>query len=377
MKNGKIIVTRLWARYQGQVPSRSSIISGIDPQKYQTICIYLMKNSEKPNFFEKEGFKVFYLSRKKFLRVFNLWFTWKLSRILKREKVDIVHCHRHQATVYGTVAAKLAGVPVVLSHVHGLNRSKSPRRKFVNSIWLRRVNRILTVGEAVRQDVLKANPNVSPEKVISIGNSIDYNRFANVQINKTETRQRLGLHRDSLVFGTVGRLAPTKGQSCLIKAFEIVKKQLPSAHVLFVGEGRSRKQLEAQAAQTNCRDAIHFLGRRTDVPELLKAMDVFVLPSIAEGLPRSLLEAMAAGVPCIASETGGIPEIINTSDVGFLVPTGNESALAEAIMKLAKMSEVERANLCEKAKRHVHNFYTHEMITEKVQKLYEDIYAEG
>jgi len=108
MKNGKIVIVRLWHRYQGKVPSRAPVLLNFDPQKYQTICVYLMRNNRKANFFEEHGWKVFYLSNKKFFRVFNFSAIWKLARILRREKVDIIHCHMHQATVYGTIAAKIA-----------------------------------------------------------------------------------------------------------------------------------------------------------------------------------------------------------------------------------------------------------------------------
>jgi len=112
----KIKIAHLCSRYGGNVPSRSGIIMGLDTSRFETICIYLMKNSDKPNFFEEKGLKAYYISRKKFLRIFSILVIWELSRILKREKIDILHCQRYQATVYGAVAALLAGTKVVISH---------------------------------------------------------------------------------------------------------------------------------------------------------------------------------------------------------------------------------------------------------------------
>jgi len=377
MKDGKIVVARLWHRYGGDIPSRAPIILGIDPPKYQTICIYLTKNSEKPNFFEEKGCKVFYVSRKKFLRIFNPWAVWKLSRILKHQKVDILHCHRHKPTVYGVIAAMLVGTPVVISHVHGISRAKNLRRKLANFFIFKRVNKIVTVGEAVRKDVLKTNPFVQADKVVSIGNSIDCDRYANVSLEKPQAKEALNLPQDSFVFGTVARMSPAKGHIHLIRAFARVKQQIPSAHLVFVGDGRLRNQLEAQAAKT-APESIHFLGRRDDVPELLRAMDVYVHPSIgSEGLPRALLEAMIAGVPCIGAAVGGIPEIITNNETGFLVPPKNDGALAKAVIKSAKMSEAKRDNLVEKAKQRVRDLYTHEIVIKKLQRLYEDAYAES
>ena len=374
-KKDKIIVARLWARYDGCVPTRAPIILGVDPEKYRTICVFLKKSSDKPNYLEEMGYKTFYISDKKFFRIINVAVICKLARILKDEKVDILHCHRHQATIYGTIAAKLAGVPVVFGHVHGLNRSKAPRRRFINSLVLKRVNKILTVGQAVQNDVLRNNPVVRPDQVVSLGNSIDFDQFANVQISKKKAKKNLGLDVNSFIFGTVGRQVPTKGLSHLIKAFTLVKQYLPSGHLLFVGDGRNRAVLERQATQTNYSGSIHFLGKRSDVPNILKAIDVFVLPSIAEGLPRALLEAMAAGVPCIGTNIGGIPEILGCNKYGYLVPPKDESALANAMIKLWKMSEEEKAKLAKQAKHRIRGCYTHEIVIEKLQNIYDETFA--
>lgn len=370
MKDGKIVVARLWHKYDGGVKSRTPVILGLNPEKYRTICIYLIKESKIPNFFEEKGLKAFYISGKSIFNVFNIQTVWKLSGVLKREKVDILHCHRHKATVYGTIAAKLAGVPVIFAHVHGLNRSKKTRRKFVNRFILKRVNKILTVGEAVKKDVLRNNPSVRPEKVVSIGNSIDYDRFADVRISKEQAKKSIGLSPNSFVFGTVGRLAPTKGQAYLIEAFVKVKMEIPAAELIFIGTGRLESQLKEQALKAGLADSIHFLGTRDDVPLLLRAMDVFILPSIAEGMPRSLLEAMAVGVVCVATAVGGIVEILADGELGFLVPAENSDALAEAMIKLATMSEAERNNIVEKAKQRITDKYSHVVIRKKIEDIY-------
>jgi len=371
MKDGKIVVARLWHQYKGGVPSRTPVILGINPQKYQTIFIYLMGNSDEPNYFELKGYKTFYISRKKNLRMFNLWTIWKLTGVLKQEKVDILHCHLHKASVYGAIAARVAGVPVVFSHVHGLNRSKSWQRKLINRLVLRKVNKIFAVGESVRKDVLESNPFLSPEKVVSLGNSIDYGRYNQVEISKQQAKEDIGLKADSFVFGTIGRLTSTKGYSYLIEAFAQLKEQIPSAHLIFVGEGRLQNELEQQAAETPYADSIHFLGPRSDITSILKAIDVSVLSSIAEGLPRSLLEAMAARVPCIGTKVGGIPEILADGEFGYLVSPKDDDALAEAMMKIANISEQERERLIKKARQRVTDEYSHEIVRKKLENIYE------
>lgn len=371
MKKNKIAIARLLLSYDGGFPSRAGVIMGLNPERFRTLFIHLTKCSEEENFFEKKGYKVFYLYGNKVLNAFRLSILRKLVKILKEQKVDILHCHRHKPTVYGTIAAMLAGTPVVISHVHGISRTKNFRRKLTNFFIFRKVNKIITVGEAVRTDVLKTNPFVQPDKVVSVGNSIDYERYADVSLTKAQAREKLALPQDSFVFGTVARMAPNKGQIYLIKAFGKVKHTLPSAHLVFVGDGRLENQLERQAAKT-APNSIHFLGRRDDVPEMLRAMDVYVQPSIgSEGLPKAILEAMAAGVPCVATVIGGIPEIINTADIGYLVPPKDDGALAEAMIKLAKETGEQRKRLVGKAQQRVKNCYTHEVIIRRLEKLYE------
>lgn len=371
MDKGKIMVARLWSRYEGQPPSRAPIILGVDPERYRTICIYLKLGEDTPNYFEEKGLKAYYISKLQFFRVFNVVAIWKLVRIFKKEQVDILHCHQHQACVYGTIAAMIAGVKVVLVHVHGLNRSKTTRRKRINSLVLRRVTMILTVGESVREDVLGNNLFVPAEKVISLGNSIEYDKFANSGISTDDARAKLGFSRSDFVFGTTGRLVPTKDCECLIDAFVEVKQSIPNAKLIFVGDGRLREQLEKQAVRCPYPEAITFLGQVDGVVEVLKAFDVFVLPSLAEGMPRSLLEAMAAEIPCVATDVGGIGEILEGGKYGRLVPARDLNSLVRAMIETAEMSQGQRQLLVQNAQTRVRDRYNHNIIVEKLERIYE------
>jgi len=378
LKKDRITIGWLCSKYEGNAPPMASVMLGLDAQEYRVICIYLKKTSDAVNFLEEKGYKAFYISRKEYFRVFNFLSVWKLAKILKCEKVDILHCQRHQATVYGSIAAKLAKTPVVLAHVHGLNRSKKSRRKLINSIVLRWINKIITVSQAVRLNVLSNNPVVRPEQVICLNNSIDYKRFATVSVNTGKIREDIGVSSDSFVFGTVGRLAPTKGLSHLIQAFvkvkREVKREVPNSELVIIGDGRLRGELCAQAAETKVGDSIHFPGYRTDIEKLLRAMDVFVMASLAEGMPGALLEAMAADVPCIATKAGGIAEVLNNGEFGTLVAAEDADALAEAMIKSATQPEKIRPEMAEKAKRRVLDEYSHDVIIQRLENIYETEY---
>ncbi|MBN1456798.1 MAG: glycosyltransferase [Sedimentisphaerales bacterium] len=370
MNNNKIKIARLWSKYEGYVTSRASIILGLDPCSFNTICIYLAKESQAPNPYTQKGIDVFYVSEKKSYAGVNLFRIIKLAKILKEQKIDILHCHRHKATVHGVIAAKLAGVHVIFSHVHGLRRSKRTKRKLINRFILKYVTKILAVGEAVRQDVLKSNLFLSPEKVISLGNSIDIKRFSDTQISKEKARTDLGLGQDCIVFGAVGRLAPTKGFSYLINAFAKTKKSLPKAELIFAGEGRLKTQLQNCAKEQNIEGSVHFLGNQSEMPKVYKAMDVFVLSSIAEGLPRSLLEAMACHIPTVATDVGSVSEILDNGTLGLLIPSEDIDALAKAMIDTSQMPLSKKTELTEKAFIHISKNYSHHVIIKKLQEIY-------
>jgi len=371
LKEGKITVALLWSKYSGNVTSVNDLVLGFDKERFNVIFIYLRGYGDEKNLLKEAGYEVFYLSNTERINTFRFSILFKLVRILKEQNVDIIHCHAHKSTVYGTVAAVLAKTPVVMAHVHGLGRSRNFRRKLMNFLLFKKINRIVPVAESVREDVLKNYWSVPEEKISVLENSIDYGRFADVSISKEDAKRILGLPSDAFVFGTIGRLAPTKGLLYLIEAFPKVKEQKPSAHLVLFGDGPCRAEIEQQASNMSCRDSIHFLGHRDNIEQLLRGMDVFVLSSVAEGMPRAILEVMAAGIPCIATEVGGIPEIISGNNVGVLVPPKDSEALAEAMINIANIPDEKLEKQVLKAQNRVRRFYSHQVVREKVRKLYE------
>ncbi|MBU1260892.1 MAG: glycosyltransferase [Planctomycetes bacterium] len=376
MRDGKIIIARLWPGYWGGVPSDADVVVGINPEKYQTIIIHLTKNSSNPNTYEQKGKKVFYLTDKSSWGYLRFLAVPKLATLLKKQGVDILHCHKHKSTIQGVLAAKLAGVPIIIAHVHGLGRTRNIKRKLLNFLLLRYVDKILAVGEATRKDILQSNPSIKPEKVINIGNSIDLDYFSSARYNKQTARRQFGVSENSFVFATAGRLAPTKGQHYLISAFARIKKQLTNAELLIVGTGELKDELAKQAADWGCDSSVHFLGRIKNMPEFYSAIDVFVLPSVAEGLPRTLIEAMAAGVLCIASDIGSIPEILDNGRLGLLVPAKNADALADAMLKTINMTPQEKETIIISAKEYIKTNYSHNVMIKRIEKIYDTLVDE-
>ncbi len=371
MIKDKINLALLWPRYSNTVTSLNDLVLRFDKERFNVIFIYLSGYGVEKNLIEEAGYEVFYLSNFKRVNSSRFSILFRLVKILKKHNVDILHCHAHKSMVYGTIAAVLAKTPVVMAHVHGLGRSRYLRRKLTNFLLFRKIDRIICVANSVREDVLENNWLLPGEKISVLENSVDYERFADVSISKEDAKRILGLPSDAFVFGTIGRLAPTKGLPYLIEAFPEVKKHKRSAHLVLLGDGRSRVELEKQVASTPCCDSIHFFGHRENIEQLLRGMDVFVLSSIAEGMPRAILEAMAAGVPCIVTYVVGIPEIINNENMGILVPPKDSEALAQAMIRITTMPKQELDKLIENAQNGVSQFYSHDVVREKLRKLYE------
>jgi glycosyltransferase involved in cell wall biosynthesis len=241
----------------------------------------------------------------------------------------------------------------------------------VNFFLFRKINRIIPVANSVKEDVLRNNWFLSSEKLSVLENSIEYKRFADVSVSKKDAKQMLAVPPNAFVLGTIGRLVPTKGLTYLIEAFSQVKEQMPTAHLVLLGDGWLKLELEKQVANMRCRHSILFLGYRTNIEALLRGIDVFVLSSIAEGMPRIILEAMAAGVPCVATQVGGISEIINDENVGLLVPPRNSAALGKAMINIANTTNEELEKRIEKAQNRVRQVYSHNIVREKLRNLYE------
>jgi glycosyltransferase involved in cell wall biosynthesis len=361
--------------YAGAITSVDDLVAGFDKSRYEVIFIYLGQKGQAENHHAKAGFKVIYLTQKRSPRHFSPSLVRRLANVLRDNHVDILHCHAHKCTVYGAMAAAMAHTPLVCGHVHGLGRSRGLRRKVLNYFVHKRVDVLMAVANGVREDIIKNNWHLDPAKVVVLENSIDYDKFAGVATTKAQARTSIGIDAEAVVFGTVGRLAPTKGLGFMLEAFAAVRKRIPNARLAIVGTGPIEADLREAAEKLKVASAVDFVGYRADIEHVMRGFDSFVMSSIAEGMPRVVLEAMASGVPCIATNVGGIPEILNSPDVGLLVPPSDAEALAQAMCKVAGMPAAERQNITVNAGRRVRQVYSHDVIREKLRGIYDGLLA--
>jgi len=249
----------------------------------------------------------------------------RLAFVLRTAKVDVVHTHNPQALIYGAPAGRLASARVVHTK-HGANPDNARR------LWLRRAAGALTHAyvsvSALTAEVAAANREAPASRRHTIPNGIDLDRFYPDAADRAAIRAELGIPADAFVFGTVGRVAVEKNQALLLRAAAPLLDA--KTHLIVVGDGAEMPML-AQLARDL--PSVHLVGARRDVPNLLRAFDVFALSSVTEGLPLVLPEAMATGLPLISTAVGGIPAVID-ADLGLLVPPSDEAALRHALTTL-------------------------------------------
>lgn len=268
-----------------------------------------------------------------------------VAGFLRTRRVDVVHTHRAKDTVLGSIAAAIAGVPHVVRTVHGLTEPMSGwgRARYAAydafdkaALWTR-ADRIVAVSHATA-DVLKTS-GYRRSAVRTIHNGVDLSSIRAIQ-SPAEVRIALGLPRDAFVIGTAGRLVPVKGHEHLIRAIPWIRASEPDARVVIIGSGPEEQPLRALARSLRVDQACVFVDpavdRRAAVYDLVAAVDVFALPSLSEGIPMALLEAMALERPVVASAVGGVPEIIADATTGLLVEPRQPRALADACLALAR-----------------------------------------
>ena len=254
----------------------------------------------------------------------------RLVQMIKENKIDLIHAHTRVSQVASYLASRRSGIPYIAT-CHGYFNAKLSRRLF--DTW---GEKVVAISEAVKGH-LEKDFNIDPERIEVIYNGIDLGRFSNTYSTDqiAMAKKSLGIPRDVVVIGTMGRLSSVKGQKFLIEAMKEIALKSKNTRCLMIGSGREEEPLRALSKSLGLEDKIIFTGAAyMDIPLYISCIDVFVLPSIEEGLGLALLEAMSLGRPCVASATGGIRDIINDGVNGVLTPVGDSMSIANAVLKI-------------------------------------------
>jgi len=305
----------------------------------------------------------------------------KLYRLIKKGRFDLVHTHTSKAGILGRVAARLAGVPRIVHTPHGHIFTGYAGRVLTRFfILLERwaatfTDRIIGLTDREIQDHLTRKIG-RPEQFVSIPSGVDLTRFERIERSEAfAVKASLGLPPSAFLIGSVGRLEPIKGHRHLLQAFQALAPRFPNLYLAFAGEGELLPELRSSAQRQGLADRVLFLGWRDDIPTLLQTFDLFVFPSLNEGMGRALVEAMAVGLPIVASRVGGIPEVLDEGKAGLLVEAGRASALAQGIEKL--LLDPERRIRFGTMARERARAYSVETMLHKIQALYRQLLREG
>ena len=339
------------------------LLSGLDPAVFEQIVCTVTSASAEPNA------RVVTLGRGNSRAGFLVP---DLVRVFRQEKPDIVHS-RNWGTIEAVPASKLAGVPVAVHSEHGrdlqtMGRQPWRRRTFRRACfgWANYVFAVSTELRSYYASELRMNAS----RMGVITNGVDMNRFRPNAALRQAMRGQLGVSPETFVAGTVSRLDPVKDHRTLLRALEIVNGHHPDILLVIIGDGPERAGLQRDVeASPVLSQHVRFVGESGDVPEWLNSFDVFALPSLSEGMSNTLLEAMAAGVPPVATSVGGNPEVIENERSGLLFAAGDHVALAARLQQLAG-DPARRQSLAFGARRRIESCFSLERMLDNYAQMY-------
>ncbi len=343
-------------------------IEALDRSRFRPMVCSLRDKGPMGKKIEELGVPVFALQGLKSNR-FEFQVILRLKQLLIREKVSIVHTHLLDGGRYGRIAALWAGSPCIVSTFHNVYTRRRMRIHLINRFLGKFTHRIIAVSEAVKRDLLRYD-GLEPDKVLVIPNMIDLDAFG--RGDRERVRRELGFTPRELVLGCVARLEEQKGHVYLLEAANLLRRQRAGIRLLLVGDGRLRSSIEHKAKELGLLDVVVFTGTSNRVAELMSAMDVFVLPSLWEGLGLVLGEAMASGVPVVSTEVGGTSEIVLDGETGLLIPPGDPEAIRKAVIRILDDREATRT-MTEQARHRVVRLMSKQRHMALLEAVYEEL----
>lgn len=336
----------------------------IDRNRFQVSVLCLRGHGEFVPEIEKMGIPVFFLPQKKETDYFIFL---KVAQLLRREKIDVIHTHNTQPFVDGTLASFMSGVKKIVHTDHA--RAFPDKRRYMVAEWIMSHFAYKVVGVSDHTTAnLREFEKISSEKLLTIQNGISKEKYS-VCIDKAKKRKELGLLKEGVLIGIIARLSEEKGITYLLQAMPKISACIPGVALIVAGKGDFEMQLKEEACMLGINDKVYFMGPRSDVPELLKVLDLCVLPSLREGVPMVILEAMAAECPVLATHVGGIPSVITHGENGSLVAPKEPELIAKEAIRLLQ-DETTSGLYRKNGKRDYEMHYSAKLMTDKYEKIY-------
>lgn len=350
---------------------------GLDPSRFQrTLCVTRWEPGRDD---EPEARRAIEELRAANVRLLTLprrskasmWAFSPLWALLRRERIDVLHAHKFGSNVWGTILGRAARVPVVIAHEHSWSYERQPLRRLVDRELIGRgVDAFVAVSEDDRRRMI-AIEGVREDRIVVVPNGIP----AAPPGEGRGVREELGIGAEDTVIGAVARLWPVKELDLLVHAAAPLSKRFQGLRVVLVGDGPERARLERLVVELGLERVVRLLGERSDVSDVLAALDLAVLTSRREGSPLAVIEYMAAGLPVVATRVGGIPDLIEHGMHGLLVGPGDVEGFVGAIGALLSDRELARSMGAHARERQLREFDLAGMIR-RLEGLYEEIASE-
>jgi glycosyltransferase involved in cell wall biosynthesis len=293
-------------------------------------------------------------------------YAWRLRRLLRSERFDLVHAHIYASAAAAAIATLGTRLPLVITE-HTEASWQTWRARWVSRGVYRRVERIIAVSSPIRRRLIERD-GVRPDLITIVPNAV-------MSAAETPSNQAPPLPaelRDRPLVGVVSRLQPEKGVANFLEAAARVAPSFPGTHFVVAGDGPLRQELAALAEDLDLGSRVHFLGFRSDASALMQSLDVVVVPSLTEGSPLVTLEAMAAGVPLVASAAGGIPDQVRHGKEGLLAPPGDTEAIADALIDLLRDPAYARS-LGEAGRQRATSEFSHKTMVQQIENVYREV----
>jgi glycosyltransferase involved in cell wall biosynthesis len=318
----------------------------------------------------EEGFPVWLLRRQPGV---DWQCSWQLAKLLRHEQVDLLHAHQYTPFFYGMTARVLCRRPPVLFTEHGRWYPDVRRRKRIlaNRLLLERRDRVVGVGQSVRQALID-NEGFPSARVQLIYNGVAMAPFAQARAERAPVRLELGVGDGDVVILQVARQDALKDHATAIRTLARVVGQGVKARLVLVGEGPEEPEIREIVQQQKLDSHVRFLGLRTDIARLLSAADLVLLTSVSEGIPLTLIEAMAMGLPVVSTRVGGVQEVVEEGKTGMLAPRGEDAALAEGVLRLAHDPAL-RDQMGELGRQRARTLFSDDLMHDRYYRLYREM----
>lgn len=344
-----------------------TLVEELDQERYDPEVWCIAKGGDIAEELIRKGKVVRILGIKSYYNPINIL---RFAYELKKASPRIIHSHGYFSNTISRIAAILAGVPIKFVHLHNVYSSAYSRRNLAIERFLSLfTDKIICCSDAVRRFAIDYEK-INPHKLLTIYNAINLERFT-YPANFQEMRERLGLLAGEKLIGTIGSLRAVKGHRYFLEAARLLTGKFPHLKFAIVGGGSLETELKMLARNLGLEEKVIFTGSQRDVSGLLKAMDIFVLASLREGMPLSVIEAQACGLPIVATKIGGVPEVVKDGVSGILVAPKSPEAISKAVISLLKDSQKAK-EMGRAGQRICRERFSSKIMIAKIERLYND-----